>query len=299
LQVDEIHNLYWEISGNPDGVPVIVLHGGPGAGAAPVHRRFFDPNYYKIVIFDQRGAGRSTPHGELKNNTRANLVEDIEALRTYLRLESFHVFGGSWGATLALSYAVKYPQNILSLTLRSIFLLEQSEIDWFMSGIRNVFPEIWEHFAETFPEASPADLLETYYKALTTGTREQQMKAALAWAAYESSCMSFYPRRDLLTHEDEKEGAWAMARIEAHYFAHEVIAETDSLLKNVSVLKKIPGTIIQGRYDMICPVISADKLHRAWPEADYVIVPDGGHSAIDPSVCARLIETMEFLKQLG
>lgn len=298
LSVDEPHSLYWEICGNPDGVPVIVLHGGPGAGTTPLHRRFFDPEFYKIILFDQRGAGRSSPLGSLENNTLAATLKDIEALRKHLRINKWHLFGGSWGATLALAYAIENPKKCISLTLRSIYLSEQDEIDWFMYGIRTVFPENWERFEEFIPDEDRDDLLIAYYNRLTSKDSDLQQKAGIEWSLYESACMSFYPRREVFSHQDDIDAAVALARIESHYFLNEVIDPQNSLLNDINKLKKIPCTIVQGRYDMICPVVTAEKLHKAWPEADYIIVPDGGHSAMDPSICARLIEAMEHAKLL-
>ena len=298
LSVDEPHSLYWEICGNPDGVPVIVLHGGPGAGTTPLHRRFFDPEFYKIILFDQRGAGRSSPLGSLENNTLAATLNDIEALRKHLRINKWHLFGGSWGATLALAYAIENPKKCISLTLRSIYLSEQDEIDWFMYGIRTVFPENWERFEEFIPDEDRDDLLIAYYKRLTGDDSALQQQAGIEWSLYESACMSFYPRREVFSHQDDIDAAVALAKIESHYFLNEVIDAQNSLLNDIGKLKKIPCTIVQGRYDMICPVVTAEKLHKAWPEADYIIVPDGGHSAMDPSICARLIEAMEHAKLL-
>lgn len=298
LEVSDIHTLYWEICGNPDGVPVLVLHGGPGAGATAMHRRFFDPDFYKIILFDQRGAGRSTPLGELKDNNTETLISDIEKLRKHLRISKWHLFGGSWGTTLALAYAHAHKNTILSMTLRSIFLCEQFEVDWFLSGIRNIFPENWERFAQLFPDKTGLSLLKAYYKALTSKDDEKARAAGISWALYESGCMSFYPRREVLSRDDDIETAVAMSKIEAHYFLTQMRDTKNSLLNNIEKFKQIPCTIIQGRYDMICPVISAEKLHQAWPEADYIIVPDGGHSALDPTICSRLIEAMENAKLL-
>lgn len=298
LNVDDTHSLYWEICGNPEGIPVVLFHGGPGAGTTPTHRRFFDPEFYKIILFDQRGAGRSSPLGSLENNTLEHLVSDTETLRKHLRIEKWHLFGGSWGATLAIAYAKKYPNKCLSLTLRGIFLCEQSEIDWFMYGIRTVFPENWERFASFIPEDERDDLLIAYYSRLTSDDKELRQQAGMEWALYESGSMSFHPRREAFSHQDDIDSAVALARLEAHYFLYGVISEENSLLNNIDKLKKIPCTVIQGRYDMICPVITAEKFHKAWPEADYIIVPDGGHSAMDPSICARLVEAMENTKLL-
>ncbi|MCK6418870.1 MAG: prolyl aminopeptidase [Alphaproteobacteria bacterium] len=298
LTVDGGHQLYWEQSGNPQGRPVVFLHGGPGAGATPTHRRFFNPDHYRIIIFDQRGAGRSTPLGGLENNSAAHLVQDIESLRQRFGIEQWHIFGGSWGSTLALLYATEHPQRCLSLTLRGIFLLSPEEIHWFMHGIRNIFPEAWEQLAGFIPEEERHDLVRAYYKRLTSPDENVQIEAALNWTLYESACASLKPNYETVTTMEEKLHARALARIEAHYFLNDAIPEAQSLLKRVHVLRSIPATIIHGRYDVICPIITAHRLHQAWPEADYIIVPDAGHSSMDPPLCARLIETMELYKSI-
>lgn len=298
LAVDSVHNLYWEQSGNPDGVPILLLHGGPGAGATPTHRRFFDPNFYRIIILDQRGSGRSHPLGSVENNTRAALVSDLEALRAHLQIESWHLFGGSWGSTLALSYAAQYPQHVLSMILRGIFLCEQEEIDWFLHDMQKIFPEAWEQFAGFLPEDQQDDLLSGYYQCLTEGDAEQQTQAAIRWSLYEGACSSLLPNYETITTEEQKTHALALARIEAHYFKNEVIAQQDSLLNHIEAFRPIPTTIIQGRYDAICPIQTAHKLHQLWPEADYIVVPDAGHSALDPTLRSRLIEATENAKRL-
>lgn len=298
LAADDIHMLYWEQSGNPDGIPVVLLHGGPGEGATPTHRRFFDPGHYRIVIFDQRGAGRSTPLGEVKNNTPDHLLQDMEALRRHLNIERWHVFGGSWGSTLAMAYAQAHPECCISLMLRGIFLMEQTEIDWFLYGMRSIFPEAWEQFANLLPEDEQYDLLEGYYDRLMTGTPERQMEAAIRWTLYEGACSSLVPNYKTITTHEQKEHVLAMARIEAHYFRNNVIPVDRTLLNKIDRIRAIPATIIHGRYDIICPIQTAHRLHQAWPEADYVIVPDGGHSILDPGICSRLIEAMEQAKTL-
>lgn len=298
LSVDDTHNLYWEQSGNPDGVPVVLLHGGPGAGATPTHRRYFDPDHYRIVIFDQRGAGRSHPHGSLENNTLAHLIEDIEALRRQLHVERWHVFGGSWGSTLAMAYAGQYPQRCLGLVLRGIFLCEQSELDWFLYDMRNVFPEAWEQFAGFVPSERHDKLLDEYYAALTGPDEKRQMEAAIRWSLYEGACSSLFPNYETITTPEQKQHALALARIEAHYFKHQVIPPEKSLLHNIDKMRAIPTAIIHGRYDMICPLSTAYKLHQLWPEADYVVVPDAGHSAMDPPLRSRLIEATEHAKTI-
>jgi proline iminopeptidase len=298
LAVDASHNLYWEQSGNPDGIPVVLLHGGPGAGATPTHRRFFDPDHYRIIIFDQRGCGRSYPLGSLENNTTKHLLSDIEVLRKHLNVERWHVFGGSWGSTLAMLYASLHPQRCLSLALRGIFLCEQDEIDWFLYGIKTVFPEALEQFAGIFTSEEQKNLLGAYYKRLTSSNIEEQMEAAIRWSLYEGACSSLLPNYETITTNEQKQHALALARIEAHYFMNEVIKPQDSLMNKIDIFRKIPTVIVQGRYDIICPMQAAYKLHQAWPEADYAVVPDAGHSALDPAIRSRLIEATEFFKTI-
>ena len=298
LAVDDTHNLYWEQSGNPDGVPVLLLHGGPGAGASPTHRRFFDPDYYRIIIFDQRGAGRSTPSGCLENNTTTHLINDMEALRAHLSVDRWHLFGGSWGSTLAMAYSIKYPDHVLSMILRGIFLCEPYEIEWFLYGMRNIFPEAWEQFISCIPDDEQDDLLDAFYRRLTSDDENEKLNAAISWSLYEGACSSIVPNYEIITTKEQKEQALSLARIESHYFKNEVRNETTSLLNFVDSLRKIPTTIIQGRYDVICPIRTAYRLHTEWPEADYIAVPDAGHSALDPQVRSRLIEATEHAKTL-
>lgn len=298
LAVDSIHNLYWEQSGNPDGVPIVLIHGGPGAGATPTHRRFFDPDHYRIIIFDQRGAGRSTPLGELADNTTAHLVADMETLREHLRIERWHLFGGSWGSTLSMLYAAQHPERCSSLILRGIFLCEQEEIDWFLYGIKTIFPEAWEQFAGFLPPEEQKDLLAGYYKRLTSLDSNMRMEAAIRWSLYEGACSSLLPNYETITTEEQKQHALALARLEAHYFSTQIIKPAESILTRLDTLRRIPTVIVQGRYDIICPLMTAHKLHQLWPEADYVIVPDAGHSALDPALRSRLIEATENAKTL-
>lgn len=298
LDVDGGHSLYWEQSGNPDGVPVVVLHGGPGAGATPTHRRFFNPDHYRIIIFDQRGAGRSQPLGCLENNTMAHLIADIETLRRHLQVDRWHVFGGSWGSTLALAYAQRFPQRCRGLILRGILLMEQPEVDWFIYGMNVVFPEAWEQFAAVIPEEEHDGLLEAYYAVLTGDDEGAKLRAAIAWSLYEGACCSLLPNYETITTDEQKRSAVALARIEAHYFRNEIIDPAHSLLHGIDKIRSIPAVIVQGRYDIICPIQTAHRLHQAWPEADYVVVPDGGHSALDPTVRSRLIEATENARTL-
>ena len=298
LAVDGTHNLYWEQSGNPDGVPVVLLHGGPGAGATPTHRRFFDPDHYRIIIFDQRGCGRSQPLGSLENNTTKHLINDIETLRKHLGVERWHLFGGSWGSTLALLYANLYPDRCLSLILRGIFLFEQDEVDWFLYGIKKVFPEAWEQFSNFIPENEQNDLLRAYHRRLNGENAEVRLQAAIRWSLYEGACSSLLPNYETITTDEQKQHALALACIEAHYFMNEVIGPEKSLMNKIDIIRSIPSIIVQGRYDIICPIMTAYKLHMAWPEADYIVVPDGGHSALDPPIRSRLIEATENFKTI-
>jgi proline iminopeptidase len=298
LDVDDTHKIYWEQSGNPDGVPILFLHGGPGAGASPTHRRFFDPDFYRIIIFYQRGCGRSMPLGSLENNTTAHLVADMEALRIHLGVDRWHLFGGSWGSTLALHYAIAHGERILSMILRGIFLCEQDEVEWFLYGMRKIFPEAWEQFAGLLTEDEQDDVLKAYYRRLKSPDIDVQMEAAVRWSLYEAACASLLPNYETITTDEQKHYALALARLEAHYFTHEVVAPQDSLLKKIDKVRAIPSCIIQGRYDVICPIATAYKLHQHWPEADYVVVPDAGHSALDPKLQSRLIEATEHAKTI-
>jgi proline iminopeptidase len=298
LAVEEPHELYWEQSGNPDGVPVVFLHGGPGGGSSPAYRQFFDPDHYRIIIFDQRGAGKSTPHASIENNTTADLVADIEKLREHLSIEKWHVFGGSWGSTLALSYASKYADKILSMTLRGIFLMEQDSMDWLLGYNKNIFPESWEEFVSVIPEEERDNLLEAYHKRLIKDGTQEQLEAAVAWSTYESSCASLIPNYEIVTTENQKAQAIAIAKIECHYFYNQLIQPENSLLNDVDKFRHIPSVIVQGRYDMICPLYSAHRLHQVWPESDYIIVPNGGHSALDPAIRSRLVEATENFKNI-
>ena len=299
LNVGDGHELYWEQSGNPDGVPIVFLHGGPGAGASSDNRRFFDPIHYRIIIFDQRGCGRSTPFGALENNSASHLVADLEVLRNHLNIDQWIIFGGSWGSTLALLYAIEHPDKCLGMILRGIFLCEQHEIDWFMTGIHMVFPEAWEQFAGLFDfEQDAKILLDHFYEALTGNDQELQMDAAIRWSLYEGACALLVPNYQTVTTEEQKRHALTLAKTEAHFFKHDVIAPKDSILNKIDAFRHVPAVIIQGRYDMLCPLETAYKLHKAWPEADYVVVSDAGHSAFDPALRSRLIQATENFKGL-
>ena len=296
LALDERHTMYWEECGNARGTPVVSLHGGPGGRSSPDHRRYFDPAFYRIVLYDQRGAGQSVPLGELADNTTAHLVSDLERLRALLGVERWLVFGGSWGSTLALAYAETHPDRVLGLVLRGIFLGRAQEIDWFMHGMRFLFPEAWAAFAAFLTPEERGDLLGAYYRRLTATDPATHMPAAHAWSRYESSCSTLLPDPELISHFDEDAVALAIARIEAHYFVNRVFLSEGALLDGVDRIRRIQGVIVQGRYDAVCPVLTADELHRAWPEAQYIVVPDAGHSAREPGLCRELVAATDRLR---
>lgn len=298
LRVDDLHTLYWEQSGNPDGVPAVFLHGGPGSGATPAHRRFFDSNHYRVVVFDQRGAGRSTPLGELKDNTTGHLVADVDALRAHLGIERWLVFGGSWGSSLSLAYAETHPERCIALVLRGIFLCRKMEVEWFLTGMRRFFPEAWRRFAEYLPEDERGDLLGAYYRRLTDADPAVHMPAARVWSQYEGACSTLRPNPDTVAAFADPKVALGLARIEAHYFVNDLFLPEGQLLLNAHRLSGIPGAIVQGRYDVVCPIESADALARAWPDADYVIVPDAGHSAMEPGIRTALIDATNRFRAL-
>ncbi len=296
LELDAPHRMYYEQSGNPRGVPMVFLHGGPGAGASPVHRQFFDQAFYRIVVLDQRGAGRSAPLGCLEANTTPLLIEDLERLRTHLGIDRWFVFGGSWGSTLALAYAEHHPERCRGLVLRGIFLCRASEIDWFLYGVKAIFPEPWRAFAGVIPEAERGELLRAYYKRLTDPDPAVNRPAARAWSVYEASCSTLMPNPALVADFASERVAFGLARIEAHYFLNDIFLPVNFLLDNVGRLRNVPATIVQGRYDIVCPPFSADDLHRAWPEAAYEVVPDAGHSAFEPGIRSRLVAATEKFK---
>ncbi len=289
LPVDDLHTLYWEQSGNPQGVPVVFLHGGPGAGSGPLHRCFFDPAFYRIILFDQRGAGRSTPLGETRQNTTPLLIQDLERLRHLFGVKRWLVFGGSWGSTLALAYAQAHPHNCLGLILRGIFLCRPSEIDWFLYGLKAIFPEAWHKFAGFIPEEERGNLLAAYYRRLNHPDAQVHLPAARHWGAYEGSCSTLYPNAETVAHFASDGVALGLARIEAHYFTHRIFLPDNALLKNLARITHLPTVIVQGRYDGVCPIVTADELHRQWPEAEYIVVPDAGHSAFEPGIQTQLV----------
>ncbi len=291
------HVMYWEQVGTPRGRPVLFLHGGPGAGAGAVHRRFFDPDFWRVVIFDQRGAGRSRPLGSLTDNTTADLVADIERLRRHVGVERWLLFGGSWGSTLALAYAQAHPERVSGCVLRGVFLGRPSEVDWFLHGLRAVFPDAHAQFASFLPEAERGDLLKGYLARLIDPDPAVHMPAARAWSIYEGSCSTMLPSPDTVSSFAQDRTALGLARIEAHYFAHGLFLRPDGLLAGMPGIGQIPAEIVQGRYDMICPACTAFELAAAWPAARLTIVPDAGHSALEPGVRRALVAAVERYRQ--
>ena len=299
LTLDALHAMYWEECGNPLGIPVVFLHGGPGAGSTAAHRRFFDPEAYRIVVLDQRGAGRSTPLGELRDNTTPQLIADLERLREHLKIERWLVFGGSWGSTLALAYAEAHPERCLGLVLRGIFLCRKSEIDWFLYGLRSIFPEAWRKLADMLSPEEQGDLLSNYHRRLVNPDPAVHMPAARAWSVYEGSCSTLMPSPDTLAYFSGDVVALGLARIEAHYFVNNIFLPENSLLERVGALARIPAIIVQGRYDMVCPLVTAYELASAWPQAVYKVIPDAGHSVWEPGILDALVEATECFKRSG
>ena len=301
LGVGDGHEIYYELSGRRDGIPVVFLHGGPGGGTAPVQRRFFDPDRYRIVLFDQRGCGRSRPHASLHANTTAHLVADIERLRRYLGIERWLIFGGSWGSTLALLYAERFPERVSGLILRGIFLMRQREIDWFYRrGTNAIFPEAWADFVSVIPEAERDDLIAAFYRRLTGDDEDERLRAARAWSRWESHCVTLVPEEAQLRQADASRFALAFARIECHYFHHRGFLESDDeILANCHRIRHIPTAIVQGRYDVICPPVSAFELKQALPEARLRIVPVAGHSAFEPGIVHELVTATDAFAERG
>ncbi len=291
MQVSPVHSIYYEQSGNPRGKPAVFVHGGPGGGTDPKQRRFFDPAVYRIILFDQRGCGRSTPHASLEDNTTWHLVADMEALREKLGVGRWQVFGGSWGSTLALAYAERHPDRVTELVLRGVFLLRKREIDWFYQfGASQLFPDAWEDYLAPIPEEERGDLLRAYYKRLTGDDPAVRVAAAKAWSVWEGRTSFMLPNAELVAKNAGDDYALAFARIEAHYFVNRGFFERDGeLLENVGRLRHIPAVIVQGRYDVVCPMDSAWALHRAWPEATLRVVPDAGHAALEPGTLHELV----------
>ncbi|MEO8998245.1 MAG: prolyl aminopeptidase [Rhodanobacter sp.] len=295
LKVSALHTLYYEQSGNRKGKPVVFLHGGPGGGTNPKCRRFFDPAIYRIVLFDQRGCGKSTPHAELTDNTILDLVADIERLRGHLAIDRWQIFGGSWGSTLALAYAQTHPDKVTELVLRGIFMLRRSELEWFyQKGCDALYPDAWETYLNAIPVVERGDLMSAYHRRLTSTDAKTRTDAARAWSVWEGATSFLWQDKSHIESSAEDEFALAFARIECHYFVNGgFFTHDDQLLRNVDRIRNIPAVIVQGRYDVVCPLRSAWDLHRAWPEADLHIVQDAGHSAFEPSILHELLEATD------
>lgn len=294
LKVSSVHEIYFEESGNPEGKPAVFVHGGPGGGTDAKQRQFFDPRRYRIILFDQRGCGKSTPHACLDENTTWDLVSDMEKLRAELKIDRWQVFGGSWGSTLSLAYAEKHPDRVTELVLRGIFLLRKKEIDWFyQGGASEVFPDYWEEYLKPIPQAERGDLVKAYHKRLMSDDKKVQLEAAKAWSVWEGSTSKLFPDQSFANIYGEDHFALAFARIENHYFVNKGFMEEGQLLRDVGKIRHIPAVIVQGRYDMCCPVDSAWQLHRAWPEAELMIVPDAGHSAFEPGINRALVSATD------
>ncbi len=291
LKVSPIHELYYEQCGNPNGKPVVFLHGGPGGGVSPDYRRYFDPEIYRVVLFDQRGSGKSTPHASLEENTTWHLVADIERLREHLSIRHWQVFGGSWGSTLALAYAETHPDCVRELVLRGIFLCRPKEIKWFyQEGASEIFPDVWEEYLKVIPENERADMVSAYHRRLTSPDENVRLEAARAWSIWEGSTSKLFFDPASIEKFADPEFALAFARIECHYFMNNSFFTSDNyLIENVGSIRAIPGVIVQGRYDVVCPIRSAWDLHRAWPEADLQIVPDAGHSISEHGIIDALV----------
>ena len=292
LKVSDLHTIHVEESGNPKGKPAIFLHGGPGGGIEPVYRQYFDPQKWRIIIFDQRGCGQSAPHAELRENTTWDLVADIEKIREHLKIDKWVVFGGSWGSTLSLSYAITHPDRCKALVLRGIFMIRKKEINWFyQDGTSNIYPDAWEHYLRPIPEDERHDLVAAYYKRLTSNDDSVRIEAAKAWSIWEASTSKLIQSEESIHAFEDAKVAEAFARIECHYFTNRGFFDTDEwLLENVDKIRHIPTVIVQGRYDVVCPMISAWELHRAFPEADFEIVQDAGHSMTEKGIAAKLVE---------
>jgi proline iminopeptidase len=291
LKVSDIHEIYYEQVGNPNGKPVVFLHGGPGGGLTPEYRQYHDPSVYRVVLFDQRGAGQSTPHASLEENTTWDLVADIEKLRQHLGIDKWQVFGGSWGSTLSLAYAVTHPERATELVLRGIFLCRPKEIQWFyQEGTSWIFPDVWEQYLSVIPEDERHDMVTAYYKRLTGDNEQEKLAAARAWSIWEGSTSKLFYDPDAIEKYADAHFATAFARIECHYFMNNCFFPTENyLIENVGKIRHLPCVIVQGRYDVVCPMRSAWDLHRAWPEAELNITPDAGHSVLEPGNISALV----------
>jgi proline iminopeptidase len=296
LEVDALHTIYWEEVGNPDGVPVLFLHGGPGAGLSPQHRRFFDPDHYRIILFDQRGAGKSTPLGEWRNNTTQLLIEDIETLRVRFNVAQWLVFGGSWGSTLALAYGEAHPERCLGFILRGIFLCTAAEIDWFLHGVVWFYPELYEEFIAPIPLEERADLLGAYTRRMLCDDPAVYWPAARAWSRFEGRRVFLLPQPEEPSSDTLDLG---VGRLESHYMANLGFFTDDQLVREVGRISDLPAVIVQGRYDVICPPLSAWRLQKAWPGAKLHMIPDAGHGALEHGIATALVEATEQFRRHG
>lgn len=300
LKVDDVHTLYLEEVGDPDGLPAVFLHGGPGAGCEPYHRRFFDPERYRVVLFDQRGAGRSTPHAELSQNTTQDLIADIEKIREHLDIERWLVFGGSWGSTLALAYAQAYPERVRALVMRGIFLCRPHEIAWFyQQGASRLFPDYWQDFISPVAPSERDDMLGAYHRLLTGKDELRRLAAAKAWSVWEGRTATLLPDERVASHFAQPHVALSLARIECHYFVNDAFLRSNQLLDDAPRLDGIPGLIVHGRYDAICPLENAWELHNAWSGSELSIVADAGHAATEPGIRGRLVEALDYYADEG
>jgi proline iminopeptidase len=299
LKVSETHSIYVEEVGSPTGIPVVFVHGGPGAGCSEDSRRFFDPSVYRIVLFDQRGAGRSEPYASLEHNTTQTLVEDMETIRQQLGIEKWLLFGGSWGSTLSLVYAQSHPNRVSGLILRGIFLGRQQDLAWFyQAGASYIYPDHWQHFIEPIPEAEREDLIDAYYRRLIGDDEIIRMGAAKHWSEWEGKCATLSPNKSLVEQFTQPHAALGLARIEAHYFKNKIFLEDNQILKNIERIKHIPGIIVHGRYDMICTMDNAYALHQAWPASELQIICDAGHSSKEPGILDALIQATDRFSKI-
>jgi proline iminopeptidase len=297
LQASALHSIYFEQCGNPDGAPVVVLHGGPGSGCAPAQRRFFDPTYYRIILLDQRGCKRSLPLGCIEENTTRHLADDLEALRKHLGIAQWLVFGGSWGSTLALAYASTYPQAVSGMILRGIFLCRPSELDWFLRQVRHFFPEAWEDLIAPLPASERSDILRAYHRLIFSDDRNAAIASAMRWSRFETAIMSLLPGTGTPAFVDD-DVVIGRARVQLHYLLNGGFIDGQALLEQIDKNRHIPAIIVQGRYDMVCPPLTAYELHRAWPEAQFSIIADAGHSAMEPGIASALVAATESFKKI-
>ena len=296
LPLDGLHQMYWEQCGLPEGQPVLYLHGGPGDGCAPARRQLFDPGFYRAVLFDQRGSGRSVPRGELRDNTTLHLIDDIECLRVHLGIERWLVFGGSWGSTLALAYAQAHPHRVQGLILRGIFLGRQSEIDWFLHGMGQFYPEEWQRFVSPIPQAERQDLLQAYYRRLCNPDPAVHLPVCRSWGRYEAACVAIRQNPEAITRASSEYVSLSLARLEAHYFVHRIFLPEGQLLQQIDRIRHLPAVIVQGRYDLVCPPVTACELARHWPEADFQLVEMAGHSLWEGGILQLLMQQLESFK---